>query len=201
MRCVMRRAEGYRLQSSPGSSHHHLFFPQADKSTAAFTETSMVICSCVPKASLTFQLRSPEAAAHSTTPTATSAGQERLLVALFWLRRAAVLLLLAHTTARQNQQDTRRKPITQNRAECSCKGLLHNRVRNRSHVGAIWTGRTPERGEHECSSEQKFRHSLPAMKRQWDPATQEVAEDFSDFKKQEKLVLQASTPLYIQSHL
>lgn len=172
--------------------------PQANKSTAAFTETSMVICSCVPNTSLTFQLRS---SAHSTTPTTTSAGQERLLVALFWLRRAAVLLLLAHTTARQNQQDTRRKPITQNRAECSCKGLLHNRVRNRSHVGANWTGRTPERGEHECSSEQKFRHSLPTMKRQWDPATQEVAEDFSDFKKQEKLVLQASTALYIQSHL
>lgn len=143
MWCGMRRAEGYRLQSSPGSSHHHLFFPQADKNTATSPETSVVIFSCVPNASPTFLLRSPEAAAHSTTPTPTSAGQERLLAAQFWLRRAAVLLLLAHTTARQNQQDTRRKPITQNRAECSCKGLLHNGVRNRSHVGANWTGRTP----------------------------------------------------------
>lgn len=49
--------------------------------------------------------------------------------------------------------------------------------------------------------EQKFRHSLQAMKRQWDPATQEVAGDFSDFEKQEKLVLKASTPLYIQNQL
>lgn len=89
-------------------------------------------------------------------PATTNTGQQRQVAVefltcymqegrmpLFWLwREAVLLLLLAHNTTYQNTLDTDWKPVIQNRAECSFKWLLHNRVCNRSHVGANWTART-----------------------------------------------------------
>lgn len=73
--------------------------------------------------------------------------REKWRMPLFWLwGEVVLLLLLAHNTTYQNKQDTHWKLITQSRAECSLKRLLHNRVCNRSHVGASWTGRTLGKG-------------------------------------------------------